>query len=77
MELTKTQTFLDSKNKNENENESKNNDDNKNEMKTKIKTKVNSTWPRGTTDGQLSLTWPPRSAITFSFAIFTRGLAMP
>ena len=45
--------------------------------KMKTKTKVNSTWPRGTTDGQLSLTWPPRSAITFSFAIFTRGLAMP
>ena len=49
----------------------------KTKMKTKIKTKVNSTWPRGTTDGQLSLTWPPRSAITFSVAIFTRGLAMP
>ena len=49
----------------------------KTKMKTKTKTKVNSTWPRGTTDGQLSLTWPPGSAITFSFAIFTRGLAMP
>ena len=30
---------------------------------------VNSTWPRGAIDGQLSLTWP-RSAIAFSFANF-------
>ena len=37
---------------------------------------VNSTWPRGAIDGQLSLTWP-RSAIAFSFANFPRGLAVP
>ena len=35
---------------------------------------VNSTWPRGAIDGQLSLSWP-RSAIAFSFANFTRGVA--
>ena len=37
---------------------------------------VNSTWPRGAIDGQLSLTWP-RSATAFSFANFPRGLAVP
>ena len=37
---------------------------------------VNSTWPRGAIDGQLSLTCP-RSVIAFSFANFPRGLAVP
>ena len=37
---------------------------------------VNSTWPRGAIDGQLSLTWP-RSAIAFSFANFPRDLVVP
>ena len=37
---------------------------------------VNSTWPRGATDGQLSLDWP-RTAIAFSFANFPRGLVVP
>ena len=37
---------------------------------------VNSTWPRGAIDSQLSLDWP-RSAIAFSFANFLRGLAVP
>ena len=37
---------------------------------------VNSMWPRGAIDGQLSLDWP-RSAIAFSFADFPRGLAVP
>ena len=37
---------------------------------------VKSTWPRGATDGQLSLTWP-RSATAFSSANFPRGLAVP
>ena len=36
---------------------------------------VNSTWPRGAIHGQLSLVWP-RSAIAFSFANLTRGLAV-
>ena len=35
---------------------------------------VNSMWPRGAIDGQLSLTWP-RRAIAFSFANFPRGQA--
>ena len=37
---------------------------------------VNSTWPRGAIDGQLSLSWP-KSAIAFSFANLARGLALP
>ena len=37
---------------------------------------VNSMWPRGAIDGQLSLDWP-RSAIAFSSANFPRGLAVP
>ena len=37
---------------------------------------VNSMWPRGAIDGQLSLDWL-RSAIAFSFADFPRGLAVP
>ena len=37
---------------------------------------VKSTWPRGATDGQLSLTWP-RSATAFSSANFPRGLVVP
>ena len=57
----------------------------KNKMRTKTKIRikmksfcvfVNSMWSRGVIDGQLSLTWP-RSAIVFSFANFTRGLAVP
>ena len=35
---------------------------------------VNSTWPRGATDGQLSLDWP-RSAI--AFLLNPRGLEVP
>ena len=41
-----------------------------------LKVFVNSTWPRGAIDGQLSFTWPT-SAIAFSFANFPRGLAVP
>ena len=37
---------------------------------------VNSTWPRGAIDGQLSFDWP-RSTIAFSFSDFPRGLAVP
>ena len=37
---------------------------------------VNSTWPRGAIDSQLSLDCP-RSAIAFSFANFALGLAVP
>ena len=66
-------------NKNEKKRKRKTKTKMKNKMKAKIKTFcvfVNSTWPRGAIDGQLSLTWP-RSAIAFSFANFARGLAVP
>ena len=36
---------------------------------------VNSMWPSGAIDGQLSLTWP-RSAVAFSFANFPCDLAV-
>ena len=78
------------KNKNENENENKNKNENKNEfsflfsfcfsflflLSKSFYIFVNSTWPRGAIDGQLSLT-SPRSAIAFLFANFPRGLVMP
>ena len=67
------------KNEIENENENKNENENENEKKTKMEIKmksfylfVNSTWPRGAIDDQLSLTWS-RSAIAFltSWAFFS------
>ena len=74
------------KNKNKNENEKQN--ENKNENENKIEFSfwflfllfksfcifVNSMWPRGAIDGQLSLDWP-RSAI--AFLLNPRGLEVP
>ena len=45
-------------------------------MKTKKKLRTKMTWPRDAIDGQVTLTWT-RSAITFSFANLSRGLAVP
>ena len=77
-----------SKNKNESENKNKNENENKNEFSFLFSfcfsflfllfksfcIFVNSTWPRGAIDGQLSLDWP-RSAIAFLFT--PRGLEVP
>ena len=72
MKTTKTKTKVKTKNKNENEN--------KNEFRFLVLLFksfcifVNSTWPRGVIDGQLSLDWL-RSAI--AFLLNPRGLEVP
>ena len=76
------------KNKNENENKNKNENENKNEFSFLFSfcfsflfllfksfcIFVNSTWPRGVIDGQMSLDWP-RSAT--AFLLNPRGLEVP
>ena len=72
------------KSKSENENKNKNENENKNENKNEFSFLfllfksfyifVNSTWPRGAIDGQMSLDWP-RSAI--AFLLNPRGLEVP
>ena len=72
------------KNKNKKENENKNESENKNEFSfcfsflfllfKSFCIFINSTWPRGAIDGQMSLGWP-RSAI--AFLLNPRGLEVP
>ena len=87
---TKAKTKIKTKNEDENEkqNENKNEDDTEKEFSFLFSFLfwflflllksfcifVNSTWPRGATDGQLSLDWP-RSAI--AFLLNPRGLEVP
>ena len=83
---TKTKTKMKTKNKNENENENKNKNENEKEFSFLFSfwflfllfksfcIFVNSTWPRGAINGQLSLDWS-RSAIVF--LLNPRGLEVP
>ena len=85
---TKTTTKMKTKNKSENENENENKNENEFSflfsfcfsfsfwflLLKSFCIFVNSTWPRGAIDGQLTLDWP-RSAV--AFLLNPRGLEVP